>query len=231
MLEISAHPDQACGDYILETLARILDSRPAATLAISGGNSPRPMFERFATTALAWDRVHLFWVDERAVPPDNAQSNFKLANDTWLAPGNFPTANIHRIPAELNPQAAAEAYVQDIRAHFQLKDGEIPVFDVIHQGIGPDCHTASLFPGEPMIGNRDGIAAAVFAEKFKQWRITLLPAVLTAARHTAMLVSGADKADALDAALEAPEDPIRFPAQLLRHAPDVHWFVDPAAAR
>lgn len=221
-------PDEACAGHILKILGEALETRPFATLAISGGHSPRPMFERFARTPFAWDRVHLFWVDERAVPPADPQSNFKLASDAWLAPGNFPPGNIHRIRAELDPHHAARIYVEEIRAHFHLKEAEIPVFDVIHQGMGPDGHTASLFPGEPLINDRSRIAAAVFAETFKQWRVTLLPAVLISARHTAMLVTGADKAAAVRAALHGSYDALRCPAQLVaRNARDIVWFLDP----
>ena len=131
----------------------------------------------------------------------------------------------------LDPHFAAQRYVEEIRAYFHLKDGEIPAFDVIHQGMGPDCHTASLFPGEPLIHDRAHIAAAVFAEKFKQWRITLLPAALIAARHTAMLVTGADKAEAVRSVFHGPYDPLHCPAQLVaRNAPDLVWFFDQAAA-
>lgn len=224
-------PEQACAEYILKTLTEALKERPAATLAISGGSSPRPMFERFAAAAFPWDRIHLFWVDERGVPPTDSQSNFKLANDTWLMPGNFPKANIHRIYAELEPQEAAARYVQDLRAHFQLKDAEIPVFDVIHQGMGPDGHTASLFPGQPLIEDRTGIAAAVFSQEFQQWRITLLPAVLIAARHTAMLVTGADKTKAMHEVIHGAYDPLHWPTQVVsRNAKDFVWFVDEALA-
>lgn len=224
-------PDQACAEHILKILGDALESRPIATLAISGGSSPRPMFQRFAVTKFPWDRIHLFWVDERGVPPTDSQSNFKLANDTWLAPGNFPKSNIHRVQAELDPHRAAEAYVEEIRAHFHLDAGKTPIFDVIHQGMGPDCHTASLFPGEPLIDDRTGIAAAVYTEKFQQWRITLLPAVLIAARHTAMLVTGADKADAVRAVLHGRYDPLHCPAQLVaRNGVDVAWFFDQALA-
>ena len=189
------------------------------------------MFQRFAQTPFPWDRVHLFWVDERGVPPTDPQSNFKLANDTWLTPGHFPKKNIHRVQAELDPREAARRYDEEIRDQFNLKSGEIPVFDIIHQGMGPDCHTASLFPGEPLINDRSGIAAAVFAQKFKQWRITLLPAVLIAARHTAMLVAGADKADAVRAVFHGPYDPLHCPTQLVaRNAAEVAWFFGDALA-
>jgi len=221
------HPDahSAVEDCARHILSR-LDGKPKATLAISGGASPTVMFEIFAKTAFPWERVQLFWVDERGVPPDDAQSNFKLANDHWLAPGRFPQANIHRIQAELPAQIAAERYVAEIRQVFGTAAGVLPEFDVIHQGMGPDGHTASLFPGEPLIRDRTGVAAAVRVEKFKQWRITLLPGVLLTAKSTAMLVTGADKSAALKAVLEGPEDPEKYPSQIIaREGRDVTWFL------
>jgi len=219
----------ACAGQILDWLGEALESKGLASLAISGGSSPRRMFETFAHTRFEWERVHLFWVDERAVPPSDVQSNFKFAQDSWLRPGNFPASNIHRILAELDPAAAAARYVEDIQRFFGLVPGELPHFDVIHRGMGPDAHTASLFPGEPLIEDRSGIAAAVWVEKFKQWRITLLPGVLLAPRHTALLVAGADKTVALRSVLNQPFDPLHYPAQIASGDGTI-WFVDTAAA-
>ena len=220
---------EACAAQILGWLREALENPGLAALAISGGSSPRRMFEIFAQAEFDWRRVHLFWVDERAVPPSDAQSNFKLANDTWLAPGNFPKPNIHRVHAELKPAEAAARYAEDIQRFFGLAAGEMPHFDVVHRGMGPDAHTASLFPGEPLIENRADIAAAVWVEKFKQWRITLLPGALLAARHTALLVPGADKTAALRSVLNQPFDPLHYPAQIASGEGAV-WFVDAAAA-
>ena len=219
----------ACGRQILEWLDGALAERGRAALAISGGSSPRPMFEMFAGARFDWERVHLFWVDERGVPPTDAQSNFKLANDAWLKAGGFPEANVHRIEAELPVAAAAERYAANIREWFRSGPGEMPRFDAIHRGMGPDAHTASLFPGEPLIADRTGIAAAVWVEKFAQSRVTLLPGVLLAARHTGMLVTGPDKAPALRAIETQPFDPALRPAQLASGEGTV-WFVDAAAA-
>jgi 6-phosphogluconolactonase len=228
--QFSAYSDarraaEGCAGLILSQL----EGKPRAALAISGGSSPKIMFEIFAKTQFPWDRVQLFWVDERGVPPEDEQSNFKLANDHWLAPGKFPAANIHRIQAELAPQLAAQRYVEEIGSVF---GSGIPEFDVIHQGMGPDGHTASLFPGQPLIQDRKGIAASVFVEKFNQWRITLLPGVLLAARSTAMLVTGADKTEALDAVLHSAPDPSKWPSQLIaRDGRDVHWFLEESLAK
>jgi 6-phosphogluconolactonase len=219
---------EGCAKYILARLEEAIGAKGVARLAISGGSSPRPMFEIFATTRFTWDKVQLFWVDERGVKPTDSQSNFKLANETWLAPGAFLEANIHRIPAELAPDVAAQRYVADILKTF---GSGTPEFDVIHQGMGPDGHTASLFPGEPAIDDRAGVAAAVWVEKFKQWRITLLPGVLLHARHTAMLVTGADKAETLRTVLHGEYDPKTYPTQIVaRDGRDVNFFLDEGAA-
>jgi 6-phosphogluconolactonase len=204
--------------------------RGAAALAISGGSSPKPMFQIFAGSAFPWERVHLFWVDERAVPPTDEQSNFKLAADTWLTPAKFPSANIHRIQAELAPDEAARLYREEIRAYFKLSNEEQPKFDVVHRGMGPDGHTASLFPGSPLIEDRTRIAAATWVEKMHQWRISLLPAALEAARHTVMLVTGADKAQMLRTVLEGPYDPQQTPAQIGSRIGTAEWFLDEAAS-
>jgi 6-phosphogluconolactonase len=219
---------RGAAEHCAAQILQYLDESPRSTLAISGGSSPRTMFEIFATTQLDWNRVQLFWVDERCVPMDDAQSNFKLANDTWLKPAKFPASNIHRVQTERDPEDAAEIYADELRLVF----GEgIPAFDVIHRGMGPDAHTASLFPGEPLIDDRTGLAAAVYVEKLNSRRVTLLPAVLLAAKHTVMLVAGADKAQPLSDVLYGPHDPKKFPCQLTeRDGGEVAWFLDPAAA-
>lgn len=219
---------QACAEHILLKLTSAIEDRGGAYLAISGGSSPRTMFEIFGKRQLAWDRVYVFWVDERVVPPTDSQSNYKLANDTWLAPGKFPVANVHRVVTELGPEAAAERYANEIRDCVR-PNTPVPRFDVIHRGMGPDGHTASLFPGEPLIADRGGVAAAVWVEKMHQWRVTLLPGVLEAARNTVMLVTGADKAAMLKRVLTADYDVTQYPAQIASLKAEADWFVDAAA--
>src|SRR5689334_1552340 len=197
-MHVLRYPDarsaaEACGKRILDLLAEAIAQRQRATLAISGGSSPKPMFEMFAASGFAWDKVQVFWVDERCVPPTDPQSNFRMANETWLAPARVSEGNIHRVRTELEPREAARQYGEELRS---VLGDECPQFDVIHRGIGPDAHTASLFPGEPLIGDHSNLAAAVWVEKMHQWRVTLLPRVLEAARHTAILATGADKAGA-----------------------------------
>ena len=222
---------EACGIRMLQILTEALEERGAAAMAVSGGTTPKLLFQYFAKSDFDWSRVHLFWVDERAVPPGDPQSNYTLAHDNWLAPAGYPANNIHRMQAELPVLEAAERYADEIRTYFHLNEGDFPVFDIIQQGMGPDVHTASLFPGEPLILDRTGIAAAVYVEKLRAARITLLPGVLMRARHTLMLVTGADKAAALRTIRSAPEGLLESPAQLVRlHEGQVTWFLDEAAA-
>jgi 6-phosphogluconolactonase len=170
-----------------------------------------------------WTNVHVFWVDERCVPPDRSESNFKLASDNWLSPAAVPPQNLHRVYGELDPLQGAQKYVADIKAFFELKEGEMPVFDVLHRGMGPDAHTASLFPGEPLIDDTAGIAANVWVEKFQMHRVTLLPGVLKAAKQTVLQVSGLEKADALKEVLQGSEDLMKYPCQIASRMRPGSW--------
>ncbi len=224
---------EACARKVLELLGRALSTQPRATIAVSGGTTPKRMFAEMAQSGFDWTNVHLFWVDERCVAPTDSQSNYKLAKEHFIDAARFPAANIHRIQGELAPAAAADLYAADIRSFFQLSGRDpMPHFDVVHRGIGPDAHTASLFPGEPLIDDHKNLTAAVYVEKFQQWRVTLLPGVLEAARHTLMLAAGADKAEPLHSVVHEPYDPKRYPAQITTYDGEgVMWFLDKPAAR
>jgi 6-phosphogluconolactonase len=233
-LDIAESPQAAataCAAWVLQELRAVLAIQHVARIAVSGGSSPKLMFGTFAKTPFDWSRVHVYWVDERCVPPDDPQSNYKLAKETWLAPSGVPAENIHRIAGELPPAEAAAKYVDEIRKSFGLRENDLPAFDIIHRGMGPDAHTASLFPGEPLIGDRTGTAAAVYVSKVKMNRVTLLPGVLLAAKKTVLLAAGEDKAEPLFQVLRGPEDPFRFPCQIAtRGALNALWFIDRAAA-
>ncbi|MFL6466127.1 MAG: 6-phosphogluconolactonase [Bryobacteraceae bacterium] len=222
---------EACARYVLEGLEETLKTKPSATFAISGGSSPKLLFTRLAKADFDWSRVHFFWVDERCVPPGDDQSNFKLANDNLFVPAEVKHANIHRIFGELTPEEGAIRYIEEISKFFGLEPGQLPEFDLIHRGMGPDGHTASLFPGEPLIQNRTGIAAAVWVEKLRSHRVTLLPGVLLKAQQTILQVVGKDKAEPLREVLKGPDDPMRYPCQIAtRDSDNAVWFVDKAAA-
>ena len=222
----------ACCHKIFDLLKEALATRDQATLAVSGGSTPKLLFEEMAQTTFGWSRVHLFFVDERGVPPPNSQSNYKLAKENFIDPAGFPAANVHRIQGELDPGGPARLYAEELRRFFALAPGTFPNFDIIHQGLGPDAHTASLFPGDPLIDERANLVAKTYVDKFHQWRITLLLGVLLAARNTIMLVAGPDKAEPLRAVVHEPYDPRKYPAQIVaRSKGNVMWFLDKAAAR
>ncbi len=222
---------EACAHHTIALLEEALSGREFATFAISGGSTPRLLFEKLAQSKFKWSNVHLFWVDERAVAPTDPASNYKLAEDYLIKPAHIPPRQVHRILGEIAPKAAAERYTAEIRGFFGLDEGEMPHFDVVHRGMGADGHTASLFPGDPAIDDHQGIAAAVLAAKQNQWRVTLLPGPLLAAEHTVMLVAGADKADAVRAVFKGEYDPQKYPAQIVAHqGRGATWFLDEAAA-
>ena len=223
---------EACTHHVLNILEERLSGQEIATMAISGGTTPRFLFEKLAASRFRqWDKVHVFFVDERCVPPTDPASNYKLAEECLIRPAHIPGRNVHRIFGEIPPKAAAERYAAEIREFFGLDEGHFPHFDLVHRGMGPDAHTASLFPGDPMIDDREGIAAAVFAQKFNQWRVTLLPGALLAAKHTVFLVAGEDKAEAVRAVFQEEYDPKKYPAQIAsHHGRGVAWFLDEKAA-
>ncbi|MBF8300997.1 MAG: pgl [Acidobacteria bacterium] len=208
---------------------------------------------------IAWTRVHAFWGDERHVPPDHAESNFGMAHRALLAHVPIPGNHVHRMRGELpSAAAAAREYETALRQGFELAGRTDQTFDVMLLGLGEDAHIASIFPGHPLLeagregppydnehggrenervgpaftARQDNRVAAVWAERLDAWRITLTPPALLDARAILMLVSGDDKTAAVRAALDAPIDEARWPAQILRAADDrVEWIMDAAAAR
>jgi 6-phosphogluconolactonase len=207
---------EACAEEMLAFIAAARKAAGRASVAISGGSSPKPMFAKMAAAEFDWTGVDIFFVDERCVPPTDSASNYKMANEYLLQPAGIPPGQVHRILGEIDPHEAARQYAS----------GLPPVFDIIHRGIGPDAHTASLFPGDPLIDDRTNLTAATFAAKFNQWRVTLLPAVLLPAKHTLVLASGSDKAEALAHVFGAEHDEKKYPAQLgIPEGIDMSWYV------
>lgn len=218
---------EACGDRILELLDAARQARGVATIAVSGGSTPRLMFQSMTRRRFDWRGVELFWVDERMVPPADALSNYRMTHEALLESIRIPAEKVHRIAGELPPAVACANYIAEIRSVFGLAEGELPVFDIVQRGMGPDMHTASLFPGEPLILNRTDIAAAVWVPKMGQHRVTLLPGVLERARQTLCLVSGADKTAGLHSVLREPPNPLQRPSQIA--SAEMSWYVDELA--
>jgi 6-phosphogluconolactonase len=217
----------ACGARIMEIVEKARRDRGSASVALSGGSTPKIMFQWMAKRSFDWAGVEFFQVDERCVPPDDSQSNFRMTRESLLGPAKIPESQFHRVLGEREPARAAEIYIEEISRVLHLSPGELPVFDVLQRGMGPDGHTASLFPGEPLIADRTGIAAAVWVEKMNQYRVTLLPGVLEKARYTVCLTTGAEKADALVSVLRGPSDPVHVPSQIA--SPDMTWYLDKSA--
>jgi 6-phosphogluconolactonase len=236
-VEWFTHPDPrgaaaACASHISALLEQALSQQEHATIAVSGGSTPKLLFQSLVTSGFRWPRVHLFFVDDRCVPSNDVESNYRLANENLIAPAQVPASQVHRIHGEITPETAAQQYTDDIRNFFGLEEGQQPHFDVVQCGLGPDAHTASLFPGEAAIEDRDHIAAAVYIPKMpSKWRVTLLPGALLAAKNTVFLVSGADKALAVGNVFHQEFNPKQYPAQLIsRQGRRVTWFLDQAAA-
>jgi 6-phosphogluconolactonase len=226
-----------------ERASEAIAARGLFRVALSGGSTPRALYQRLAqapaSPALAgaawpidWSRVHLFFGDERHVPPDHPDSNYRMVKEALLTHAPIPEANVHRIKTEMpDASAAAEDYEQVLRESFRLQVGEWPRFDLALLGMGPDGHTASLFPWTPVLHERSRSAAAVWVPSMQTWRVTLTPPVFNHARSVLFLVSGAEKAETLHDVLEGPLDPERLPVQLIAPTDDaVRWLVDPAAA-
>jgi 6-phosphogluconolactonase len=226
---------QAAAEEIIRAATEAVARRGRFTIALSGGSTPKGLYTLIAAnagTSLPWDRIFFFWSDERHVPPDDPDSNYRMAKEALLSKAPIPEANIFRVPAE-NPDAAAvaEAYELTMRKFFALSPGEFPRFDVILLGLGPDGHTASLFPETAALQEKSRLVAANWVEKLKTFRITFTLPVLNAARCVAFLVSGTDKAPVLREVLEGIAPGEKYPSKLVRPSDGkLIWFVDRAAA-
>ena len=226
---------EAAAEEIVRAGNQAVAERGRFTIALSGGSTPEKLYALLATNArgaLPWDKVFFFWGDERHVPPDHPDSNYRMAEAAMLSKIPIPASNVFRVPTE-NPDAAAaaEAYEQTLRKFFGLEQGQVPRFDLILLGMGPDGHTASLFPETPALREKSRLVVANWVEKLKASRITFTLPVLNAARRVMFLVSGTDKAAALRAVLEGDAPGEQYPAKLVRPTDGkVIWFVDRAAA-
>jgi 6-phosphogluconolactonase len=203
------------------------------SVALSGGSTPRGVFSLLASGAIPgipWQKIFFFWGDERHVPPDHPDSNYRMARETLLSRVPVPAENIFRIPAEEKEAAvAAEIYEKALRSFFPLQPGELPRFDLIYLGIGTDGHTASLFPGTYALQEKAKLVTANWVEKLNTQRITLTLPVLNNAAQVTFLVSGTDKAPVLREILENPAADL--PSQKVQPVKGrLEWLVDRAAA-
>lgn len=254
---------ETASERVTSAVRAAVAARGFASLSLTGGGSPDVLYQLMAEAdppwrhAIDWSDVHLFWGDERAVPPDDPQSNFGLANRLLIQHVPIPAAQVHRMRGELPAEDAGRLYDALLRTRRDETAG--PLFDVMLLGIGSNAHIASIFPDSPLLeggpegsaplsadsrlpaietgaelsGTRRPLATGLYVSEIAQWRITMTPAALLDSAAIVMLASGASKAEAIAAAIEGPEDIRRYPAQLLRAAGGrVEWIIDaPASAR
>ena len=225
----------AAAEEVVRAANEAVAQRGRFTIALAGGSTPKSLYNLLATnarSALPWDRMFFFWGDERHVPPTDPDSNYRMADETMLSKIPVAAANVFRMKTE-NPDAAAvaEDYEQTLRKFFQVEPGQVPTFDLILLGMGPDGHTASLFPHTAALQEKSRLVLANWVEKMKTYRITLTLPVLNAGGCVIFLVSGTDKATALHAVLEEDVPGEQYPAKLVRpRQGKLIWLVDRAAA-
>lgn len=221
----------AAAAHVIAAGAQAIQTRGRFSVALAGGSTPEALYRLLAAepfvSRLDWRAVHVFWGDERSVPPDHSDSNYRMARESLLAHVPVAPENIHRIQGEIDAAQAALAYEDALRAHFAGP----PRFDLILLGMGEDGHTASLFPGAPALAERVRLAVPVHAAHLGSWRVTLTYPVLNAAAAVLFVVSGSSKAATLRAVLEGPSRPTELPAQGVRpHAGRLMWLADASAA-
>jgi len=214
-------------DFVAESAAEAIAARGSFNTALSGGNTPRPVYQRLASVAIDWTRVHVFFGDERCVPPGDARSNYHMARAALLDHVAIPPENVHRMRGEDPPETAAEAYAVELRN--ALGDGGR--LDLVLLGLGHDGHTASLFPGLAAVTETRRTVMAAYVEFVGMWRLTLTPPIINAARRVMFLVDGGDKAEVLHRVLQGLRQPVVLPAQAIRPSEGpALWLLDAAAA-
>jgi 6-phosphogluconolactonase len=225
----------AAAAFIVESAIASVADHGTFSVALSGGSTPRAVFARLAEDAAArlqvsWRQIDWWWSDERAVPPRDPASNFRMAFESLLGHVPIDPARVHRLKGEVEPAQAASEYERDLRAAFGASSREIPRFDLMLLGLGADGHTASLFPGTAALVERERLVVANDVPAMRAVRLTFTLPLLNRARRVAFLVSGAEKASILARVLEGPRG--LLPAQLVSPDDgDLVWIVDSAAAR
>jgi 6-phosphogluconolactonase len=233
VLEGAEEVARAAAERFVELAQAAVGERGRFAAALSGGSTPRRAYELLAGEdyrgRVDWPRAHLFFGDERMVPPDDSESNYRMAGEALLSRVPIPPENVHRINGLGDALANARLYEDELRTFFN--DDAWPRFDLVLLGMGDDGHTASLFPGTAALDERAAWVAANWVEKFNAYRVTLTAPAINRAAHVLFLVTGAGKAEALGEVLRGEPDPRRLPSQLIRPLDGaLEWLVDRAAA-
>jgi 6-phosphogluconolactonase len=243
MTKIQAHPRtevhphahaaaRAGAEAFVAAARSAVEARGRFSVALAGGTAPREMYALLAADEHApripWEGVHLFWGDERCVPPLHPRSNFAMAWDAFVRHVPIPGENVHRMRGELPADEGAARYREELAAFF---GPGVPRFDVVHLGLGPDAHTCSLFPFDDLLRERELTVAPALMRELGEPRVTITLPVVNAAARVEMFVVGGGKAEVVRKVLEGPLDPFRLPAQLVRPTDGEYvWIMDEAAA-
>jgi len=214
-----------------------IHSRGIFTVALSGGSTPKALLSLLAEepfrSRINWSKVHLFWGDERCVPPNHQDSNYRMTREAFLSKAPIPQENVHRMRGEEQATArAADEYADILKDFFKLEEGQLPRFDLVLLGMGDDGHTASLFPGTAALEEKEKLVMANYVEKLNSYRLTLTFPVINNAETIVFLVAGDNKAAALKEVIEGERAPSRLPSQSVQPVNgQLIWMIDEGAAR
>ncbi|MDC0358145.1 6-phosphogluconolactonase [Oligoflexia bacterium] len=224
-------------DEVIHSISDAIADRGRCSLVLSGGSSPGAIYRLLShpprVSEVEWDKVHIYWGDERWVPAEDNQSNFRMADETFLSHLSFPQPHVHPVDVSAaTPQASADAYADTIRELEGVSVGELPAFDVVLLGMGEDGHIASLFPGSEVLGREDGsLCHAVKQPGGEGYRVTLSKNALFSAHHVIFIVRGEQKSSIVQRVLEGDEPPETLPAKFANSATGkVTWMLDSASA-
>ncbi|MGD1871855.1 MAG: 6-phosphogluconolactonase [Mastigocoleus sp.] len=215
-------------ELVLSKLEAAIRQRGKFTIALSGGSTPKPLYEAIASQKLPWEKIHVFWGDERYVPADHSDSNQLMARRAWFSRVEINEANIHPMPTnEEKPTDAAAKYEQHLQEFFQTSPGEFPAFDVILLGMGDDAHTASLFPHTDALKVSDRLVTV--GEKDGQPRLTFTYPLINAAKCVMFVVAGDNKKPALAQVFSPEADKSTYPSRLIQPQGELWWLLDAPA--
>lgn len=224
--------EQYAAKHILELISNALEKNRRYCLAVSGGETPKNVYQLLgkdeAARRIAWDRVHLFFCDERMVPPDDQKSNYGMVYREWLSHVSIPQENIHRMRGEIDPSLAAREYEEELRKTFY---GDRVVFDLVLLGVGEDGHTASLFPGTDVVQEQKELVRSIFVPPLNSWRLSLTLPVINAAKEIVFLAAGIRKSYVVAHVLTQKDPKPELPASLVRQKDgNLFWLIDEEAA-
>src|SRR6266702_4521378 len=238
-MQISIYPDtntlsREAAQFIVRLANEAIVTHGRFTIALSGGSTPKVLYSLLGDepyrSQIDWAQVDIFWSDERCVPPDSEESNYHLAQQVLLSKIPIPESQVHRMPADRpDRDAASQAYTEEMYRTFGTN--RIPKFDLMQLSMGPEGHTASLFPHQESLHEQQRLVMPVNVPKPPPPRLTSTPPLLNAAKHVLFLVAGSEKADALKAVPEGEYEPDEYPAQIVRPVNgDGTWMLDTSAA-